>query len=155
MVRYCYLQVNLLQLNWYSAILTIFVIVGTGRKTMSLVHYLQRFSRCDVLKIYAYFTDINQHIIRKGQLGQMNIQFIHRITARFTVGKRMLLYRHTKVILKTCQSLKTYTNEGEIVLDNCMGSGSTGVACMNTNRRFIGFELDTKYFNTAKERLKL
>ena len=51
--------------------------------------------------------------------------------------------------------IKTYTNEGETVLDNCMGSGSTGVACMNTNRRFIGFELDTKYFNTAKERLKL
>lgn len=49
--------------------------------------------------------------------------------------------------------IKTYTNEGETVLDNCMGSGSTGVACMNTNRRFIGFELDTKYFNTAKERL--
>ena len=51
--------------------------------------------------------------------------------------------------------IKTYTNEGEVVLDNCMGSGSTGVACMNTNRRFIGFELDKQYFNTAKERLKL
>lgn len=51
--------------------------------------------------------------------------------------------------------IKTYTNEGEIVLDNCMGSGSTGVACMNTNRRFIGFELDTDYFNTAKGRIKL
>ena len=51
--------------------------------------------------------------------------------------------------------IKTYTNEGEIVLDNCMGSGSTGVACMNTNRKFIGFELDKQYFNTAKERLKL
>lgn len=51
--------------------------------------------------------------------------------------------------------IKTYTNEGDMVLDNCMGSGSTGVACMNTNRRFIGFELDTDYFNTAKERMKL
>lgn len=49
--------------------------------------------------------------------------------------------------------IKTYTNEGETVLDNCMGSGSTGVACKNTNREFIGMELDEKYFNIARERL--
>ena len=49
--------------------------------------------------------------------------------------------------------IKTYTNEGETVLDNCMGSGSTGVACVNTNRRFIGIELDDKYFNIAKQRI--
>ena len=51
--------------------------------------------------------------------------------------------------------IKTYTNEGETVLDNCMGSGSTGVAWMNTNRRFIGFELDKQYFDIARERIKL
>ena len=50
--------------------------------------------------------------------------------------------------------IKTYTNEGETVLDNCMGSGSTGVACKNTNRNFIGIELDKKYFNIAKERIE-
>lgn len=50
--------------------------------------------------------------------------------------------------------IKTYTNEGDIVLDNCMGSGSTGVACVNTNRNFIGIELDEKYFNIAKERIE-
>lgn len=49
--------------------------------------------------------------------------------------------------------IKTYTNECETVLDNCMGSGSTGVACLNTNRNFIGIELDEKYFSIAKERL--
>ena len=49
--------------------------------------------------------------------------------------------------------IKTYTNEGELVLDNCMGSGSTGVACVNTNRNFIGMELDNNYFNIAKERI--
>ena len=43
--------------------------------------------------------------------------------------------------------IKTYTNKNETVLDNCMGSGSTGVACLNTNRNFIGLELDEKYFN--------
>ena len=48
----------------------------------------------------------------------------------------------------------SYTNEGDLVLDFTMGSGSTGVACMNTNRRFIGIELDEKYFNIAEERIK-
>lgn len=49
--------------------------------------------------------------------------------------------------------IKTYTNEGDLVLDNCMGSGSTGVACINTNRNFIGIELDEKYFKIAKDRI--
>lgn len=50
--------------------------------------------------------------------------------------------------------IKTYTNQGETVLDNCMGSGSTGVACVNTGRKFIGIELDEHYFNVAKKRIE-
>ena len=50
--------------------------------------------------------------------------------------------------------IKTYTNENDIVLDFTMGSGSTGVACINTNRRFIGIELDEKYFDIAKNRIE-
>ncbi len=49
--------------------------------------------------------------------------------------------------------IKTYTNDGDLVLDNCMGSGSTGVACVNTNRRFIGIEKEQKYFNIAANRI--
>ena len=49
--------------------------------------------------------------------------------------------------------IKTYTNVGDAVLDNCMGSGSTGVACLNTGRNFIGIEIDPNYFNIAKERI--
>ena len=49
--------------------------------------------------------------------------------------------------------INTYTDEGETVLDNCMGSGSTGVACVNTNRNFIGYELDEKYFEIAEKRI--
>lgn len=50
--------------------------------------------------------------------------------------------------------VKTYTNEGETVLDNCMGSGSTGVACVNTGRKFIGIEKDTKYYEISLNRIK-
>ena len=50
--------------------------------------------------------------------------------------------------------IKIYTNENELVLDFTMGSGSTGVACVNTNRNFIGIELDEKYFNIAKDRIE-
>jgi site-specific DNA-methyltransferase (adenine-specific) len=49
--------------------------------------------------------------------------------------------------------VKTYTNKKDVVLDNCMGSGSTGVACMNTGRSFIGFEMDKHYFNIALRRI--
>lgn len=50
--------------------------------------------------------------------------------------------------------IRTYTNEGAMVLDNCMGSGTTGVACVNTGRRFIGIEKDERYFQIAKERIE-
>lgn len=50
--------------------------------------------------------------------------------------------------------IKTYTNEKEFVLDNCMGSGSVGVACVKINRNFYGIELDEKYFEIAKERIE-
>jgi site-specific DNA-methyltransferase (adenine-specific) len=49
--------------------------------------------------------------------------------------------------------IKTYTDEGMMVLDNCMGSGTTGVACMNLNRRFIGIEQDPNYFAIAEKRI--
>lgn len=50
--------------------------------------------------------------------------------------------------------IKTYTKPGEVVLDSCMGSGSTGVACANTGRLFVGIELDGAYFDIAKQRIE-
>jgi len=50
--------------------------------------------------------------------------------------------------------IKTYSNEGEIILDNCLGSGTTAISCINTNRRYVGIEKDENYFNIAKERLE-
>ena len=49
--------------------------------------------------------------------------------------------------------IKTYTNEGDLVLDNCMGSGTTGVACVQTGRKFIGIEINKEYYNISKERI--
>lgn len=50
--------------------------------------------------------------------------------------------------------IKTYSNEGDIILDSCMGSGTTGVACLNTNRKFIGIEKKEDYYRLAEKRLK-
>lgn len=50
--------------------------------------------------------------------------------------------------------IRTYTNEGDVVMDNCMGSGTTGVACAKTGRKFIGIEQDDKYFDIAKSRIE-
>lgn len=61
----------------------------------------------------------------------------------------------TEKPVELCEWLiKTYTNENMTVLDNCMGSGSTGIACINTNRNFIGIELEEKYFDIAQNRIK-
>lgn len=74
--------------------------------------------------------------------------------ARDNIHKGKNLHPTQKPVKLLEWLIKSYTNEGETVLDNCMGSGSTGVACVNTNRNFIGIELDEEYFNIAKERIE-
>ena len=60
----------------------------------------------------------------------------------------------TQKPVELCEYLiKTYTNKGDTVLDNCMGSGTTGLAAKNLNRKFIGIEKDAGYFEIAKQRL--
>lgn len=67
---------------------------------------------------------------------------------------RQVGHHPTQKPVALCEYLvKTYTNEGEWVLDNCMGSGTTGVACVNTSRNFIGIEQEDKYFQIAKTRI--
>ena len=69
--------------------------------------------------------------------------------------KNGMFYHPTQKAVKVLEYLiKTYTNEGNLVLDNCMGSGTTGVACVNLHRKFIGIEKDEKYFEIAKTRIK-
>ena len=50
--------------------------------------------------------------------------------------------------------IKTYSNEGDLILDNCMGSGTTAIACIKNNRKFIGIEKEQKYIDTANKRLE-
>ena len=76
-----------------------------------------------------------------------------RSIQRFNTEKHKSTHPTQKPIALLEYLINTYTNEGETVLDFTMGSGSTGVACVNTNRNFIGIELDENYFNIAKERI--
>jgi len=72
---------------------------------------------------------------------------------KFGVVERNTLHPTQKPVALMEYLVKTYTNEGETVLDFTMGSGSTGVAAKNLNRKFIGIEMDNKYFNIAKDRI--
>ena len=70
------------------------------------------------------------------------------------LNSKYVLHPTQKPVSLLMYLVRTYTNENEVVLDFTMGSGSTGVACVNTNRKFIGIELDDKYFDVAKERIE-
>jgi DNA modification methylase len=73
---------------------------------------------------------------------------------KYTISNKEKGFHPTqKPVLLLEDLIKTYTNEGDYVLDFAMGSGSTGVACKNLNRNFIGIELDKNYFNIAKQRI--
>lgn len=71
-----------------------------------------------------------------------------------SVGGKTKLHPTQKPIELIEYLIKTYSNENDLILDNCMGSGTTGVACKRLNRDFIGIELDENYFNIAKQRIE-
>jgi len=81
--------------------------------------------------------------------------YTHKFPESILLHPRERGLHPTQKPVALCEYLiRTYTNEGETVLDNTMGSGTTGVACMNTNRRFIGIERDDKYFEIARGRIE-
>lgn len=78
-----------------------------------------------------------------------------RSVLKFKTDKQKTALHPTQKPVALCEYLiRTYTIENMLVLDNCMGSGTTGVACINTGRRFIGMELDESYFTIAKTRVE-
>jgi site-specific DNA-methyltransferase (adenine-specific) len=77
-----------------------------------------------------------------------------RSVLKFKTDKQLSSLHPTQKPVELCEYLiRTYTNEGDTVLDNCMGSGTTGVSCINIGRSFIGIEKEQKYFEIAKQRL--
>lgn len=78
----------------------------------------------------------------------------HPTTIQFFCRDKEKLHVTQKPVALCEWLIKTYTDEGDVVLDNCMGSGSSGVAALKCNRKFIGIEMDDKYFEIAKERIK-
>jgi site-specific DNA-methyltransferase (adenine-specific) len=93
--------------------------------------------------------------------GEMNQDYHYDSTERyprsvleFSTDTQNSSLHPTQKPIALCEYLiKTYSNEGETVLDNTMGSGTTGIACLNTNRNFIGFEMDTPIFQDAMDRI--
>lgn len=84
-----------------------------------------------------------------------NNSYFPKSILTFSTGSRVGHYHPTQKPVALMEYLiRTYTNEGDTVLDNCMGSGTTGVACTNTWRKFIGIEKDAKYFDIAKQRIE-
>lgn len=108
--------------------------------------------------------DVNVEYSRTEIMGGKTTKEMEKITRKYRYPKNIIRVSNAsqkdkfhptqKPVALLEYLIKTYTNEGDIVLDNCMGSGSTGVACVNTNRNFIGIELDKDYFNIAKERIE-
>ena len=105
---------------------------------------------------------VGKGIRKKNNVTGANTQFVSNKTDGLKYPRNYLFFNRVykpihpteKPVALLEYLIKTYTNENETVLDNCMGSGSTGVACVNTNRNFIGIELDENYFNIAKERIE-
>lgn len=102
-------------------------------------------------------------IVKRGAVGS---NYGHAKTENFqeftNYPKTILRYPRDKSNIHPTQKpvslfeylIKTYTTEGQTVLDNCMGSGTTAIACLNTGRKFIGFELDENYFSLSIDRIK-
>ena len=106
---------------------------------------------------YDHYCGKNNHIRVDKQARRYDPDFVQPsdILEFNVVPNRRGKLHPTQKPTELCEYLiKTYSNEGDVVLDNCMGSGTTGVACKNLTRRFIGIEMNDKYFEIAKERIE-
>ena len=91
---------------------------------------------------YENFEEVFHNSLKKGN-----------VLSGFDFGMKGRVHPSQKPVALIEYLIKTYTNEGDLVLDNCMGSGTTGVACKNLNRNFIGIEKDPEYFKIADKRI--
>lgn len=91
---------------------------------------------------------------QKGVTSYDSTERYPRSVIQFPMDKQKSKFHPTQKPVALMEYLiRTYSNEGDVVLDNCMGSGTTGVACVNTGREFIGIEQDPRYFAIALDRI--
>ena len=122
-----------------------------------------KFTFCEILVMnklygvpYLYFFKSCEYILmfRKGKYKNLNKYGIKNVfNVKMPSVHNKKIHPTQKPVECISQIIKCVTNQGEIILDCFMGSGLTGVACVNTNRNFIGIELDENYFNIAKNRI--
>lgn len=105
-------------------------------------------------KIAAVYGQEDKVVERKSGSDETNLKYPKTILTFSNADNTKRVHPTQKPVALLEYLIKTYTNEGETVLDFTMGSGSTGVACVNTDRNFIGFELDSNYFEIAKKRIE-
>ena len=115
-------------------------------------YYPQGLEDCYIDKKTKTGKTIFQERPSHGQYVQTKTNFPTSVLNFNAPGKR--LHTNQKPVDLLSYLVKTYTKEGETVLDNCMGSGSTGIACIDTGRKFIGMEKDEKIFDIAVNRIK-
>ena len=114
--------------------------VGKGKDCYNYEHYCGKSNHISLDKIKKKY---DPNYVQPSDILEFNV-----------VPNRNGKLHPTQKPVELCEYLiKTYSNEGDTVLDNCMGSGTTGVACKNTNRKFIGIELEEEYYNIAKQRI--
>jgi site-specific DNA-methyltransferase (adenine-specific) len=97
------------------------------------------------------YNEIPNHTFRNGSDGKRYPKAIQYFKTSEAEGK--VQHPTQKPVALFEYLIKTYTNEGDLVMDNCIGSGTTAIACKRTNRNFIGIEMEQKYFDIASERL--
>jgi site-specific DNA-methyltransferase (adenine-specific) len=101
-------------------------------------------------QVYGKFKDIKRLYVKKEGKSPSSVQFFKTVSG---TEKQKVKHPTQKPLDLMEYLIKTYTNKNEMVLDFTMGSGSTGVACVNTNRNFTGIEMDDAYFEIAKNRI--
>lgn len=101
-----------------------------------------------------YYSE-HEQALSSGTVAKFNDDYYPKAILEFSKANNKDARLHpTQKPIDLCEYLiKTYTNEGEIILDNCIGSGTSSIACINTNRKFIGIEKEIKYCNIANERI--
>jgi site-specific DNA-methyltransferase (adenine-specific) len=115
--------------------------VGVGKACYNYDHYCGKSNHIDVDKVKKKY---DPDFVQPSDVLEFNV----------VPNRKGKLHPTEKPVQLLEYLIKTYSNDGAVVLDNCMGSGSTGEACINTNRQFLGIELSEEYFDKAKSRLE-